>query len=81
MSSSELSNALNPAVVAQRPRRKHALPTNVAVQVVTPTLPPAAVPQPHRSELELAIAPPVQVLPTQYVFLSLLSTLPILILV
>ncbi|KAI0698555.1 hypothetical protein C8T65DRAFT_581790 [Cerioporus squamosus] len=65
MSSSELSNALNPAIVAQRPRRKHAAPTNAAVLAATPTL-SSAVPQPHRSELELAIAPPALPLPPQY---------------
>ncbi|TFK92223.1 hypothetical protein K466DRAFT_252729 [Polyporus arcularius HHB13444] len=59
MSSSELSNALNPAIVAQRPRRKHVAPTNAAVPTATPVI-SSALPQPHRSELELAIAPPPQ---------------------
>ncbi|KAI0774162.1 hypothetical protein C8Q74DRAFT_1368666 [Fomes fomentarius] len=57
MSSSELSNALNPHVVAQRPRRRHA---HACTPVITPAIPPAIVPQQvirHRSELELAIAP------------------------
>ncbi len=59
MSSSELSNALNPHVVAQRPRRRHA---HACTPVTTPAIPPVIVQQqvlPHRSELELAIAPPL----------------------
>ncbi|KAH9899989.1 hypothetical protein C8Q73DRAFT_817496 [Cubamyces lactineus] len=56
MSSSELSNALNPDVVA-RPRRRH---TQHAVPLIAPPTPALAPqqPVPHRSELELAIAPP-----------------------
>ncbi|KAI0638065.1 hypothetical protein C8Q77DRAFT_1153750 [Trametes polyzona] len=58
MSSSELSNALNPASVVPRQRRRHA-PTSAlssSVTTSTSTLPPLS--QPHRSELDFAIAPP-----------------------
>ncbi|KAI0832305.1 hypothetical protein BC628DRAFT_1485768 [Trametes gibbosa] len=56
MSSSELSNALNPDSVVARPRRRHAL-SSAAVQSIATvhTAPQPSVP--HRSELELAIAP------------------------
>ncbi|KAI0353543.1 hypothetical protein OH77DRAFT_1458113 [Trametes cingulata] len=71
MSSSELSNALNPHIV-QRPRRRHApssAPSSSTV-AATPVPPPPAVP--HRSELELAITPQPppavpQVIPDQHV--------------
>ncbi|KAI9001122.1 hypothetical protein BD414DRAFT_473648 [Trametes punicea] len=56
MSSSELSNALNPLVVA-RPRKRHAPATVPSTAPSTPSL-AAQQPAPHRSELELAIAPP-----------------------
>ncbi|KAI0375523.1 hypothetical protein BV20DRAFT_959504 [Pilatotrama ljubarskyi] len=58
MSSSELSNALNPDVV-QRPRRRHAAPSGPSTSTVTAT-PVLQPPIPHRSELELAIVPPPQ---------------------
>ncbi|KAH9853603.1 hypothetical protein C2E23DRAFT_884762 [Lenzites betulinus] len=57
MSSSELSNALNPNSVVARPRRRHAHSSATVQSAATIH----AVPQPsvpHRSELELAIAPP-----------------------
>lgn len=57
MSSSELSNALNPHIVTQKPRRRYAQ----TASATAPVAPLASVPQPavpHRSELELAIAPP-----------------------
>ncbi|KAI0750685.1 hypothetical protein C8Q80DRAFT_524321 [Daedaleopsis nitida] len=57
MSSSELSNALNPHIVTQKPRRRYAQ-TASATTLVAPL---ASAPQPavpHRSELELAIVPP-----------------------
>ncbi|KAI0775916.1 hypothetical protein BD413DRAFT_491100 [Trametes elegans] len=57
MSSSELSNALNPHAVA-RPRARHGPVSALSASSTTPVLatqPPA----PHRSELELAIAPPL----------------------
>lgn len=60
MSSSELSNALNPHIVTQKPRRRYAQ-TASATNLVVPS---SSAPQPavpHRSELELAIAPPPQV--------------------
>ena len=59
MSSSELSNALNPHIVPQRPRRAH-LPRPASAHA-TPSIHHAQVPQssaPHRSELELAITLP-----------------------
>ncbi|KAI1795124.1 hypothetical protein LXA43DRAFT_65232 [Ganoderma leucocontextum] len=61
MSSSELSNALNPHIVTQRPRRTHVPRPAPTVSHATPTVHHAQVPQPtapHRSELELAIALP-----------------------
>lgn len=68
MSSSELSNALNPNSVVARPRRRHAQPSptqppgaSIASGAATSsgaTVPPASVSVPHRSELELAIVPP-----------------------
>ncbi|KAI0327783.1 hypothetical protein GY45DRAFT_1327227 [Cubamyces sp. BRFM 1775] len=56
MSSSELSNALNPDVIA-KPRRRHAQPAVPLTAPPTPALAPQQ-PAPHRSELELAIPPP-----------------------
>ncbi|KAI0677131.1 hypothetical protein C8Q78DRAFT_68348 [Trametes maxima] len=54
--SSELSNALNPAIVS-RPRRRHAPPATQPTAPTAPVLAPQHI-APHRSELELAIAPP-----------------------
>ena len=68
MSSSELSNALNPYVVVNQPRRKQ-VPPVPQPRPAAPLAPPVASqpPVPHRSELELAFAtvPPPQ--PVQYV--------------
>ncbi|KAL7282323.1 hypothetical protein ACG7TL_003793 [Trametes sanguinea] len=57
MSSSELSNALNPHVVA-RPRNRHVSSNVPATTPTTPAIPSQPPPIPHRSELELAIASP-----------------------
>ncbi|CDO71324.1 hypothetical protein BN946_scf184908.g82 [Trametes cinnabarina] len=57
MSSSELSNALNPHVIA-RPRKRHVLSTASSTAPVTPTIAAQLPRVPHRSELELAIVPP-----------------------
>ncbi|TBU32889.1 hypothetical protein BD311DRAFT_749918 [Dichomitus squalens] len=68
MSSSELSNALNPHVVVQRPRRRQYPTTNPANPLATPAVRHAQVPQPtapHRSELELAMVPQEPSPPTQ----------------
>ncbi|KAI9066763.1 hypothetical protein FKP32DRAFT_1589288 [Trametes sanguinea] len=57
MSSSELSNALNPHVVA-RPRNRHVSSTVPTTTPTTPAIAPQPAPIPHRSELELAITSP-----------------------